>query len=100
MEQHKFQFKYQDAIDDHNSLCHILPRLDNTLKLHSLPICVFTFLLPVTKVYVYLFLKIIVQQVEDLMKYLDFCCKLAWLIIENEIRRDKKTERHDKIIGE
>ncbi len=41
------------------------------------------------EVNVYLVLENIVHKDDNIMKYLEFCCKLAWLFIDNELTRDE-----------
>ncbi len=61
----------------------------------------FTFLLAVTEVYVYLVLRNFVHKDNGIMKYLEFCHKLAWPFIDNELTKDEsKMERLTKRVGE
>ncbi len=61
----------------------------------------FTFLIAVTEVNVYLILKNIVHKDNNIMKYLEFCRKLAWLFIDNELTRNEaENERLAERVGE
>ncbi len=59
---YKWHFKYCHAVDDHNNLCHALPSLEDTWKTDQWPLLVFTFLLAVTEVNVYLIHKNVVHE--------------------------------------
>ena len=81
-----WHFRYRHAVDDHNNLRHALPSLEDTWTTTRWEIRVFTFLLAITEVNVYLALKFFVylgNLVETLPKYVAFRRKLAWEFINN-----------------
>ncbi len=77
---YKWHFKYHHAVDDHNILFHALPSLEDTWKTDQWPLLVFTILLAVTEVNVYLIHKNVVHKNS---------WKLDWLFIDNERTRNE-----------
>ena len=81
-----WHFRYRHAVDDHNNLRHALPSLEDTWRTTRWEIRVFTFLLAVTEVNVYLVLRWFVcigASKKLLPKYHEFRRRLAWLFIDN-----------------
>ena len=81
-----WHFRYRHEVDDHNNLRHAVPSLEETWLTLRWVIRVFTFILAVTEVNVYLVLKFFVfvgDKAGDLEKYLEFRRLLAWMFIDN-----------------
>ena len=81
-----WHFRYRHAVDDHNNLRHTLPSLEDTWTTQRWEIRVFTFLLAITEVNVYLTLKHFVcvgNFSTFLPQYIDFRRKFAWMLIDN-----------------
>ena len=93
-----WHFRYPQAVDDHNNLRHALPSLEDTWRTQRWEICVFTFLLVVTEVNVYLTVRYFVWSEEEMMTLVEFPRQLAWALIKNpewvgeqeELRRSKR----------
>ncbi len=49
-----WHYTYPYAIDGHNTLRHVLPLIEHTITMTHWEICVFSFVLAVTKVNAYL----------------------------------------------
>lgn len=81
-----WHFRYRHAVDDHNNLRHATPSLEGTWLTLRWEIRVFTFLLAITEVNVYLTLKswhFVGDKASELPSILEFRRKLAWLFIKN-----------------
>ncbi|KAL7549033.1 hypothetical protein ACHAWF_012294, partial [Thalassiosira exigua] len=82
-----WHFRYRHAVDDHNNLRHSIPSLEDTWVTQRWPIRVFTFLLAITEVNVYLTLKwfVFIGDLTALLpEYVGFRRKLAWQFIDNQ----------------
>ena len=104
-----YHYKYRHMVDDHNNLRHSTPSLEETWKTHRWENRVFAFLLAITEVNVYLYLrwKIWKHTDEKEMPTLhQFRKRLAFALIENESlictqaeaiqTRSKKEQKHQK----
>eukprot|EP00804_Cyclotella_cryptica_P017498 CCRYP_006687-RA/>CCRYP_006687-RA protein AED:0.38 eAED:-0.33 QI:0/-1/0/1/-1/0/1/0/213 len=82
-----WHFRYRHAVDDHNNLRHALPSLEDTWITQRWEIRVFSFLLAITEVNVYLALKYFVWPSEGLEEFptlLEFRRQFSWLLIDNQ----------------
>eukprot|EP00804_Cyclotella_cryptica_P016494 CCRYP_004714-RA/>CCRYP_004714-RA protein AED:0.38 eAED:-0.33 QI:0/-1/0/1/-1/0/1/0/213 len=82
-----WHFCYRHAVDDHNNLRHALPSLEDTWITQRWEIWVFSFLLAITEVNVYLALKYFVWPLEGLEEFptlLEFRRQFSWLLIDNQ----------------
>ena len=78
-----WHFRYRHAIDDHNNLCHALPSIEGTWITTRWPIRVFSFLLALTEVNMFLALRFFVWNKEEKMELVHFRRKLSGLMIRN-----------------
>ena len=97
-------FKYRHLIDDHNNLRHSSPSFEDTWTTHRWPNRVFAFLLAVTEVNLYLYLRYSVWREDERPTLHQFRKKLAfalifnkWIVsdeVEAKILRSSSSRRH------
>ncbi len=90
-----WNFKYLHVVDDHNNLHHAMPSLEDTWRTEHWPVKVFTFLLAVTEINIYLALKYFVWEKSDVPKLLDFQHTLGWELIYNPMLVDEEKRRNE-----
>ena len=89
-------FKYRHLVDDHNNLRHSSPSFEDTWVTHRWPNRVFAFLLAVTEVNLYLWLRFKVwsKSNEQAPTLHQFRKQLAFALINNKyIKRDEEEKR-------
>ena len=110
-ETHKFKykkpfsdhFKYRHSVDDHNNLRHSSPSLEETWVTFRWVNRVFAFLLAVTEVNLYLYLRYTVwkNSTEEMPTLHQFRKRLAFALIENKwiVKEDEEVKRRSKRKG-
>lgn len=79
-------FDYRHMVDDHNSIRHQVPSLEQTWRTHRWANRVFSFLLAVTEVNCYLAFRFFVWSDEGKIDFMTFRSRLAWSLIMNDFR--------------
>ncbi len=79
----ELHFNYWHVVDHHNNLCHAVPSIKGTFITNQWPVCVFCFLVAVTKINVYFFVKYFMYNIDpkNLSKLLNIRRELAWQMI-------------------
>jgi hypothetical protein len=78
-----WHFRYRHAVDDHNNLRHSLPSLEDSWTTTRWEIRVFTFLLALTEVNIYLAMRYFVWTSDEAMTLVAFRRKLSAALIDN-----------------
>ena len=88
-------FKYRHAVDDHNTLPHAVPSIEETWVTTRWALRCFQFLFAVTEVNMYLAFRFFVWDGNEIMTLLEFRRALAWAFIKNPFRKaSPEAERH------
>ena len=77
-------FLYRHMVNDHNSIQHQVPSLEQTWTTHRWANRVFAFLLALSEVNSYLALRYFVWKGEEKMQFMEFPSKLGWELINNQ----------------
>ncbi len=92
-----WHFCYHHIVDDHNNLCHSLPSIEDTWRTDWWSARVFSFLLSVSEVNVYLSMQQFVWDDDATLTYLNYRRELAWELIDNPLLENVRESSGDSI---
>lgn len=85
-------FKYRHSVDDHNNVRHGVPSLEGTWITKRWPLWVFSFILAVTEVNVFLAFRYFVWKDKDEVTFLQFRRRLAKALVMNQYLEKEEQE--------
>ena len=80
-----WHFRYRHAVDDHNNLRHAVPSIEGTWLTQRWEIRVFSFLLAVTEINIYLAMRWFVWSKDEELTLLQFRREFAYALINNPL---------------
>ncbi len=94
-----WHFCYRHVVDDHNNLHHSLPSIEDTWRMERWPVRVFSFILAITEVNIYLTKKFFTWDPEKVPTYLKFRRDFAWDLIDNPVLEVEEDKRRTALVG-